>query len=156
MYDFLPVAQNKSLHTMFNTLSNTTITGGRLASTGSVGIAGARCAGDMFVDNSQAVVINSTYSPVDSVNVTRIGTDYSSLCGTINCNGHNYGGWGGRHYRASGPWGTYYEGAQPNGYCSSYGGYGSNGRGYNGNNAFSGDCSGSGPTIAADLAVYIR
>ena len=137
---------------MFNNLSNTTISGTRTANTGSVGTNGrARNAGDAFVDNSQAIIINSTYQPLDANNETRLGTNYGALCGTINCNGHNYGGWGGRHYR--GGWGAYYEGAALNGYCSSQGGFGSNGSAYNGNDAFNG-CT---PLYHdVDMAVFVR
>ena len=149
---WLPPATGNTLYWMFNNLSNTTISGTRTANTGSVGTNGrARNAGDAFVDNSQAIIINSTYQPLDANNETRLGTNYGALCGTINCNGHNYGGWGGRHYR--GGWGAYYEGAALNGYCSSQGGFGSNGSAYNGNDAFNG-CT---PLYHdVDMAVFVR
>ncbi len=69
----------------------------------------------------------------------------------ITCDGHNYGGLGGRHFRSS--WGAYWEGAALNGYCNSQGGYGSNGSAYNGSNAFAG-CSPS--LVDVDFAIYVR
>ena len=96
-YSLVAPATGNTLYWMFNNLSNTTISGTRTANTGSVGTNGrARNAGDAFVDNSQAIIINSTYQPLDANNETRLGTNYGALCGTINCNGHNYGGWGGQ------------------------------------------------------------
>lgn len=155
-YDLLPIAQNKSLHTLFNTLNNVAITPVRKAVSGAVGTNGARTAGDAFVDNPHPVIVNSRYSPLDSDNYTRLGTNYSDRCSTISCDGHNYGGIGGRHFRVS--WGAYYEGAQLNGYCSTFGAYGTNGRAYNGNNAFLGQSSGctSQSSKSVDYMVFVR
>ncbi len=158
-YTLTGAAAGKTLYWMFNNLTNTTITGARTANTGSVGSNGrARNAGDAFIDNPEAMIINSTYQPLDATNVTRLGTNYAAECPTINCNGHNFGGWGGRHTRSG--WGCYYEGAALNGYCATQGGFGSNGSLYTSNNAFDGNTYGCGAGTTAlhdvDMAVFIR
>lgn len=158
-YSLVGSAINKTLYWMFNNLSNTTITGNRTGNSGSVGSNGRlRNDGESFIDHTYPIIINSTYQPLDATNETRLGTNYAASCGVINCNGHNYGGWGGRHYR--GGWGDYYEGSAINGYCSTQGGFGTNGSAYNGNNAFDGNTTGCGASTTAlhnvDMAVFIR
>ncbi len=158
-YSLVGSAINKTLYWMFNNLSNTTITGSRTANTGTVGSNGrARNDGESFIDHTYPIIINSTYQPLDAANETRLGTNYAASCGVINCNGHDYGGWGGRHFR--GGWGAYYEGATINGYCSTQGGFGTNGFAYNGNNAFDGNSTGCGASTTAlhnvDMAIFIR
>ena len=151
-YQFTTTYKGKTLQWMFANLSNKTVTGNKAGGTGSVGNNGhARNAGDAFIDHSHALIFNSRYQPADAQNYTRIGTNFASLCGTINCNGHNYGGLGGRHYR--GGWGAYYEAAQLNGYCEAQGVYGANHSAYNGNNAASG-CGYK--TRDMDFAIFIR
>ncbi len=151
-YNLLPTYGGQTLHYLFNNVSNATVSGPRVNNAGSVGSAGyERNAGDAFADQKHAIIMNSTYQPNDATNVTRFGTNYGDQCATINCNGHNFGGWGGRHYRAG--WGAYYEGAALNGYCSSQGGFGSNGSAYNGNDAFNG-CTPKYQDV--DLAVFVR
>jgi hypothetical protein len=152
-YVFNGVATGLTMHEMFTTLSNETVTGLRAENSGSVTSFGrSRNAGDSFIDADKAVIINSTYSPLDSTNFTRIGTNYDSFCPTIDCNGHNYGGLGGQHDRAS--WGTYYEAAAMNGYCNTQGGYGSNGRAREGkNDAFAG-CGAA--LVDVDFMVFVR
>ena len=151
-YDLLPNAANQTLSWMFNNLTNTTITTARIKNSGSVGTGGGeRNAGDAFIDNSHAVIINSRYSPLDADNYTRLGTNFGDKCGVINCNGHNYGGWGGRHFR--GGWGAFWEGAALNGYCSTQGAFGTNGSAYAGNNAFDG-CTPL--SQAVDMAFFVR
>ena len=151
-YAFESGSTGKTMQALLSTVSNKTVTGNRLGQSGSVGAAGRlRNAGDAFIDNAHPVIFNSTYQPLDAENFTRIGTNYGSVCGTINCNGHNYGGLGGRHYRSS--WGVYYEAAQLNGYCETQGLYGSDHAAYNGNDA------GTGCTYVArdmDIAVWVR
>jgi hypothetical protein len=152
-YTLVATYQGKTIQWMFANLSNTTVTGPREANAGTVGANGAaRNAGDAFIDHAEAVIFNSTYSPADASNLTRIGTNYAAYCGTISCDGHNFGGWGGIHARSG--WGCLYEGASLNGYCSSQGAYGTNGL-PNGsmNNAFNG-CSPM--SQAVDLHVYVR
>ncbi len=149
--------KGKTLHWLLNNAKNSTVTGGRLSKTGSIGNNGhARNAGDAFIDHAHPLVFNSTYSPADSANLTRIGTNYASTCGTISCNGHNYGGLGGQHYR--GGWGTIYEAAQLNGYCLTQGAYGTDGTGYKGNNAFynSGQCGGTAKRREMDFSIWVR
>ncbi len=142
----------KSLLALFSTVANKTVTGPRQGQTGSIGAAGrARNAGDAFIDNAQALIFNSTWQPLDAENFTRIGTDYAAVCNVINCNGHNYGGLGGRHFR--GGWGAYYEAAQLNGYCEAQGVYGTDFSGYNGNNAGNG-CGHSARDM--DVAIWVR
>ncbi len=155
-YDLIGGATGQTLHWMLNNLSNTTITNARKDNVGSaIASSGSlRVGGDAFVDNAHPVIVNSNFSPLDSANLTRIGTNYSSVCSTINCNGHNFGGIGGRHFR--GGWGTDYEAAALNGYCDSHGSYGTNGQGYNGNNAFFGGNCGNHTNDPVDLAVWIR
>jgi cysteine-rich repeat protein len=151
-YNLLSDYAGKPLLHLLNTVASAVVTGGRDKQSGSIGANGrARNAGDIFADHAYPVILNSRYSPVDSDNYTRLGANFSDACGTINCDGHNYGGWGGRHFRSG--WGAYYEGAAVNGYCSSQGGFGSNGSAYNGNNAYSG-CSPS--LVDVDLAVFVR
>ncbi len=151
-YQFLTSYKGKTLQWMFANLSNKTVTGTRVGGTGSVGNNGhARNAGDAFIDHSHALIFNSRYQPKDATNYTRIGTNYGSTCGTISCNGHNYGGLGGRHAR--GGWGAYYEAAQLNGYCNTQGVYGSNHSAYAGNNAASG-CGYKSRDM--DFAIYVR
>ncbi len=150
-YGLLPAYAGKTLYYLFGNIGNSTITGARDKHSGSVGSAGySRNAGDAFADQVHPIIINSRYSPLDSDNYTRLGTNYVDQCGTINCNGHNYGGWGGRHFRAG--WGAYYEGAALNGYCPAEGGYGTNGSAYNGSDAFG--CSGKYQDV--DLAVFVK
>jgi hypothetical protein len=147
-----PTWADKTLQWMLANLSNQTVTGTRVASSGAVGTHGrARNAGDAFIDNPHALIINSRYAPHDGENYTRIGTNYADRCPTINCDGHNYGGLGGRHYRST--WGAYYEGAALNGYCNAQGGYGSNGSLYSTNNAFNG-CGAS--LVDVDVAIFVR
>lgn len=157
-YSLIAPATGNNLYWMFNNLTNTTITGNRTGNSGSVGSNGrSRNDGDSFIDHTYPVIINSTYQPLDAVNVTRLGTNYAASCGVINCNGHTFGGWGGRTTRAS--WGAYYEGAAINGYCPTQGGFGSNGSLYTSNNAFDGGiASGCGTTLLAtvDMAVFVR
>lgn len=158
-YSLIGSAVNNTLYWMFNNLSNTTITGSRTGNSGSVGSNGRlRNDGESFIDHTYPIIINSTYQPLDATNETRLGTNYAASCGVINCNGHNYGGWGGRHNRAG--WGDYYEGSAINGYCSTQGGFGTNGFAYNGNNAFDGNTTGCGASTTAlynvDMAVFIR
>jgi hypothetical protein len=156
-YSLIAPASGKTLYWMFNSLANTTITGARTANTGSVGANGrGRNAGDAFIDNAQAMIINSTYQPLDAANETRLGTNYASVCAIINCNGHTYGGWGGRHSRAG--WGAYYEGAALNGYCPPQGAFGTNGSLYSTNNAFNGTTCGTNTSLYhdVDMGVFIR
>lgn len=158
-YDLLSGYTNTTFMSLM-ALSNTTITAARKAVTGSVGTFGrARNGGDPFIDRAEALIVNSTYSPVDAANFTRIGTNYAGACAAITCNGHNFGGLGGQHYRGS--WGTLYEAAALNGYCDTQGGYGTNGTGYNGYNAFdgygfSGGCSGVSRLAPVDVSIYRR
>jgi len=158
-YSLIGSATGKTLYWMFNNLANTTITGARVANTGAVGALGRGAnAGEAFIDNPQAIIINSTYQPFDATNVTRLGTNYASSCSVIGCGGHSFGGWGGRHFR--GGWGAYYEGAAINSYCSTQGGFGTNGYAYNGNNAFDGSTTGCGAETTklrdVDMAVFTR
>ena len=151
-YQFTSKYSGKTMQTLLSTVSNVTVTGSRVAAAGSIGNNGhARNAGDAFIDQSHPLIFNSRYQPADAQNYTRIGTNFASVCGTISCNGHNYGGLGGRHYR--GGWGAYYEAAQLNGYCEAQGVYGSNHSAYNGNNAASG-CGYK--TRDMDFAIFVR
>jgi hypothetical protein len=159
-YAFLSAYQGVTLYTMLSTLSNTTVTATRTASTGAIGAQGRQDNyGDSFIDHPHAVVINSTYSPAGSTNLARFGTNYASLQGTAglawNCN--MYGGLGGSHL--CGSWGAVYEGASINEYCSTQGGYGSNGTAYpSKNNAFDGTspCGSAAVLIQVDFAFYVR
>ncbi|MEY3015377.1 MAG: hypothetical protein RIT45_4112 [Pseudomonadota bacterium] len=151
-YAFEAAYTGKTLHWLMNNVSNKTVTGKRLGANGSVGNAGhARNAGDSFIDHDHALILNSRYQPLDADNYTRIGTNYGSLCGVINCNGHNYAGLGGRHFRSG--WGAYFEAAQVNGYCETQGVYGSDHSAYNGSNAASG-CGYK--TRDMDFAIWVR
>ena len=147
----------KTLQWLFVNGKNTTFTGSQKGKTGSIGSNGhARNAGDAFIDHNHPLIANSTYSPSDAANITRLGTNYASACGTINCNGHNFGGIGGRHYR--GGWGCHYEAAQLNGYCATQGAYGTNGSAYKGNNAFKGGggCGGGDKSRDMDFSIWVR
>jgi hypothetical protein len=155
-YQLLTNARGQTLQWMMSNLEDVEITGPRVSGTGSVAgpNGGQRTDGDIFIDHEYPVVINSHFSPLDAENFNRLGANYSDAAGVVNFNGHNFGGWGGRHYRSG--WGAYYEGAQINGYCDSYGSYGTNARAYNGNNPFTGgNCGGNG-TLPVDLMVYVR
>ena len=147
----------KTLHWLLANGKNTTFTGSQKGKTGSIGANGhLRNAGDAFIDHNHPLIVNSTYSPLSAANLTRIGTNYASTCPTINCNGHNFGGLGGRHYHSS--WGCHYEAAQLNGYCATQGAYGSNGSAYNGNNAFNGNvgCGGASKSRDMDFSIWVR
>ena len=151
-YEFTAAYKGKTLQDLFSNVADKTVTGTRKSVVGSVGNNGrARNAGDAFIDNPHALIFNSRYQPKDATNFTRIGTNYASVCGTINCDGHNYGGLGGRHFRSS--WGAYYEAAQLNGYCNAQGVYGTDHAAYNGNNAAAG--CGHVPRDM-DFAIYVR
>jgi Putative metal-binding motif len=143
----------KTLQNLFSSYSNITLTGNRSQVSGSVGNFGrTRNAGDPFIDHNHPLILNSTYSPVDASNLNRIGTNYSDQCGTINCNGHNFGGIGGTHFRST--WGAHYEAAALNGYCDAQGGYGTDNRDYG---TFSNAFNGCGHVSAnVDYAIYIR
>jgi hypothetical protein len=157
-YDLLPSYVGQSLRSQFATRNNVQFTSARTEFTGAVGSSGrARNAGDPFIDHSEAVWVNmSNKFPSSAENLNRLGTDGSAYCSTISCNGHTFGGLGGRHY--NGGWGTRYEGSAMNGYCQTQGGYGTNGVAYNGNNAFndSSNCGGSSIQVDVDFAIFVR
>jgi hypothetical protein len=160
VYDVASAYGGMTFNTLFNLGNNVALTSARKAVSGSVGtFSRQRNAGDPFIDRPDAVILNSTYSPADAANLTRIGTNYAGACPTISCDGHNFGGLGGQHAR--GGWGTLYEGAALNGYCWTQGGYGTNGTGFSGNNAFdgfgfSGGCGGASALAPVDVAVFRR
>ncbi len=160
VHAFKSPALGMSMQEMLSSLTDTEVTNGKTAGTGSVGNQGRlRNAGDAFIDHSDALRINSRFQPVDSANYTRLGTDYTGACATVNCNGHQFGGWGGRHNRAS-TWGAYYEGSALSGYCNAQGGFGTNGSSFGTNNAFdgtgSGPCSGATELRDVDMMVFVR
>ena len=154
-YDVVSEKQQATLHSMLAAGSNHQWTSSAKSQAGSVGANGrARNAGDGFVDHGFAIYVNSNYSPHDSSNVHRLGPANwagTSAGSTASINGHNFGGWGGRHER--GGWGARYEGAAVCGYCNSQGCFGSNHAQYSSSNACSG-CEYQ--THDVDMAVFIR
>ena len=159
VYTVLDAQKGKTLHQLLVAGSSVVWTGTSTSRDGGVGSNGrARNAGDGFVDHGFAIAVNSDYKGCSAqANHHRLGPhnwQTSAVDSTVNCNGHNFGGWGGKHY--NGGWGSLYEGAALNGYCSSQGCFGNNNQVHPSapsNNACS-SCSPSGHDV--DMAVFVR
>ena len=159
VYSVLDAQKGKTLHELLATGSSVTWTGTSTSREGGVGANGReRNVGDAFVDQGYAVVINTNYKPSNTDdNYNRLGPNgwAGSVCETVNCNGHTFGGWGGKHYE--GGWGSLYEGAAINGYCSSQGCFGSNNEKHPSTNPGHNACSSCSPQgHDVDMAVFVR
>ena len=120
-----------------------------------------RNAGDVFIDHGLPIIVNSTDGGgSDAKNTVRIGTAIKSLCGQVNCNGHNVqGGYGGYHIRPNaGGYPLTYEAMPSFGYHPGPMGFGSDYVNNNGcgNSVWSNKCSPESATLHVDFGIYVR
>ena len=91
--------QNKTMADWLAQPANTTLSSGKVDTSGNVSKPGTytRTAGDVFIDNGLPLIVNSTgKGGTNAVNTVRLGTDFGPICSIVECNGHNVqGGYGG-------------------------------------------------------------
>lgn len=131
--------------------------------TGTVSAPGAyaRNAGDVFIDDGLPLIVNSTGAGgTDAKNTVRIGTDFTAVCSTVSCNGHNVqGGYGGYHHRpSSGDYPLSYEAEPSFGYHPGEMGFGTNFVNNNGcgNSVWTNTCAPTVATLQVDFAIWVR
>jgi hypothetical protein len=108
--------------------------------------------GDLFMDYSDALVINREGGWSAQVNQNRIATTLS------NSNyPHTFAGLGGHHYQGN-DWYTYYEAAPITSYCSAVRGYGSNAvmTGNVEQSGYRNSCRWSFSWVKTDFAIFIK
>ncbi len=155
--------QGKTFADWLQLPANTQLSTGKVDTSGSISKPGAysRNAGDVFIDNGLPLIMNSTgKGGTNAVNTVRLGTEISSICSIVDCNGHNVqGGYGGRHIVPSqSNYPLTYE-AQPSfGYHPGPMGFGDNFVNDNGcgNSVWSNKCGPENATLQVDFAVFVR
>jgi len=153
----------KTMFQLMNLGSNTTISTGTPDRSGKVATPGvyARNAGDVFIDDGLPIIVNSTGNGgTDATNTVRFGTDFATVCGIVNCNGHNVqGGYGGYHARpCCGGYPITYEAEPTFGYHPGEMSFGSDYVNNNGcgNSVWSNQCTPTVTTLQVDFAIFVR
>ena len=155
--------QGKTMADWLALPTNTMLTSGKVDTSGNVSKSGTytRTAGDVFIDNALPLIVNSTgKGGSDAVNTVRLGTEFTPICGVVDCNGHNVqGGYGGYHIRPTG--GNYpltYEAEPSFGYHPGPMGFGDNFVNNNGcgNSVWENKCTPTVITLQVDFAVFVR
>jgi hypothetical protein len=160
-YTLAAAATGKTFQQIMALGNNTTISTGTPERLGSIHTPGAysRSAGDAFIDNGLPIIVNSTGAGgTDATNTVRFGTDFSSVCSTVSCNGHNVqGGYGGYHIRGS-SYPITYEAQPVFGYHPGPVGFGDNFVNNNGcgNSVWSNTCGPETVRFQVDFALLIR
>ncbi|MBM4345040.1 MAG: hypothetical protein FJ100_16850 [Deltaproteobacteria bacterium] len=162
----MTVTANQQGKTMADWLAlpaNTQLSTGKVDTSGNISKPGTytRNAGDVFIDNGLPLIVNSTgKGPTNAVNTVRLGTDFSPICGVIECNGHNVqGGYGGRHIiPTQSNYPLTYEAQPCFGYHPGPMGFGDNFVNDNGcgNSVWSNKCGPESATLQVDFAVFVR
>lgn len=95
----------------------------------------------------------------DAQNTVRIGTEFTSVCATVQCNGHNVqGGYGGYHYRPTGGYPLTYDAQPVFGYHPGPVGFGDDFVNNNGcgNSVWNNTCGPTTLRVQVDFAIYVR
>lgn len=155
--------QNKSMADWLAQPANTTLSSGKVDTSGNVSKPGTytRTAGDVFIDNGLPLIVNSTgKGGTNAVNTVRLGTDFGPICSIVECNGHNVqGGYGGYHIiPTQSGYPLTYEAEPAFGYHPGPMGFGDNFVNNNGcgNSVWNNQCAPITTTLQVDFAVFVR
>ncbi len=155
--------QNKTMADWLAQPANTTLSSGKVDTSGNVSKPGTytRTAGDVFIDNGLPLIVNSTgKGGTNAVNTVRLGTDFGPICSIVECNGHNVqGGYGGYHIiPTQSGYPLTYEAEPAFGYHPGPMGFGDNYVNNNGcgNSVWNNGCTPTTATLQVDFAVFVR